>query len=204
LQATPEEIALLYQALAERDEDAWERAWAAWSPRVATWVRLHPQFRYTGEEVQYFVGRAFERLWRSINAEKLERFETPSHLIKYLKLCVHSSILDELRPEVAHELAAVASSESMGAVPDTMPGVESTVVERAVRDELWAIVNDCARTPQDQALVEASFVRCLPPREIGARYSGLFNSLQDVYRIKRNLLERLGRDPRLKDLAAGG
>ena len=198
MQATSEEIALLYDALATRNEDAWAAAWHVWLPRVVAWVRRHPQFGYTGEDVSYFAGRAFEKLWHAVDAEKLDRFETPAHLLNYLKLCVHSSIVNHLRPGRQSPVQP-APAEELGALPDPSPGVEATVLDHWRRDQLWKLVTGHAQSDRERVIIRAALVDGMKPRDIAARYRGLFSGVQEVYTCKRNLLERLSRDPRLKE-----
>jgi hypothetical protein len=198
LPASLEEIETLLHALANRDEVSWERAWAVWAPRVEVWVRRHPQFGCTGEDSQVFVNRALERLWRSVDKQKLARFEKPVQVLQYLKMCVHSSIIETLRRSVRVDLVYLDDQEQGADLPDPGSQVEPVIVARVERNELWRIVTEHARTEQEKVLVQAALVRGLPPRAIAERYRGLFADVQDVYRIKRNLLERLGRDGRLR------
>ncbi|HYF91805.1 MAG TPA: hypothetical protein VD969_06135 [Symbiobacteriaceae bacterium] len=198
MQATDQDIKALYRALAERDPHTWEAVWQIWRPRVCGWVRRHPQYRYSGEEVDYFVNRAFEKLWRAIDPHKLAAFSSPAQLIQYFKLCVHSVILDELRGW-ADAAALAASTEEMADLPDATAGVEETALSRVRRDQLWSAVNGHVRSEEERVLVVAGLVRGLPPREIAGRYPGLFGSVADVYRTKRNLMERLSRDKRLRE-----
>jgi len=46
-----------------------------------------------------------------------------------------------------------------------------------------------------------SFEWDLKPREIFDLHPGRFQDVQEVYRLKRNLLERLSRDPQVAALA---
>lgn len=199
MQATDQDIQALYRALTHRDTDSWQGVWTVWRPRVSGWVRRHPQFRYTGEEVDYFVNRAFEKLWRAVDSAKLAQFASPAQLIQYFKLCVHSVILDELRGGRTEMATVSATADEMADLPSQSPGVEETALIRVRRDQLWSTVNAHVRTEEERVLVLAGLVRGLPPREIAERYPGLFGSVADVYRIKRNLLERLSRDKRLRE-----
>jgi hypothetical protein len=42
----------------------------------------------------------------------------------------------------------------------------------------------------------------LTPRAIFARYNHMFNSVNDVYNVKRNVLGRLGRNSQLRQMFA--
>jgi hypothetical protein len=54
---------------------------------------------------------------------------------------------------------------------------------------------------QDEAERRAAyycFVLDLKPREVQERHPELYGSVDDVYRIKRNVLDRLRRNPRIR------
>lgn len=199
MQANELEIQALYHALVHRDHTSWESVWRSWRPRVAGWVRRHPQYSYTGEEVDYFVNRAFEKLWRAVDGTKLERFVNPAQVIQYFKLCVHSAILDELRGARPERAQVAVSTEELVDIPDARPGVEEDAMTRVRKDELWSAVSRHARSEEERVLVVAGLVRGMAPREIALRYPGLFGSVSDVYRLKRNLMDRLSRDKRLRE-----
>lgn len=203
MQATDQEIQALYQALVQRDTQLWDDVWGIWSPRVAGWVRRHPQFRYTGEEVRYFVNRAFEKLWRAVDSLKLERFESPAQLIQYFKLCVHSVIVDELRGPQRDSQVVALSGDMLSEVAVTVQTVEDEAIGHLHREELWARIASHVKSEEERVLVEAALVRGMPPREIALRHPALFAGAHDVYRIKRNLLERLSRDPQIRNFCLG-
>lgn len=199
MQATERDIQALYRALLHRDHASWEGVWEHWRPRVASWVRRHPQYRYTGEEVEYFINRAFEKLWRAVDPGKLEQFASPAQLIQYFKLCVHSVILDELRGMPPETTLVAASADDLADLPAPAAGAEEVALSRVQRHELWTTVHAHAKSEEERVLITACLVRGLPPREIAMRYPGLFGSVNEIYRMKRNLMERLSRDRRLRE-----
>ncbi|BAS27319.1 RNA polymerase sigma factor [Limnochorda pilosa] len=196
----PEAVALLQRALAQRRDDDWERLYAVLSPRVQAWVHAHPSFRLSGEDADYFTNRALERLWQAVDPAKAARFQEGPALLQYLKLCVHSVIMDELRgpaPKASERLDELTPS-----LPDPSPGPEDQALASEERDALWSLVARVVRGARERLLLEASFVRGLPPREIAARFPALFASVQEVYTLKRRVLERLARSPELEDFLA--
>ena len=58
--------------------------------------------------------------------------------------------------------------------------------------------HDDAAGEQERLLVCLMYVHGLKPSEVCAGYARLFPSVEDVYRVKRNLLERLRRNRRLR------
>jgi hypothetical protein len=54
----------------------------------------------------------------------------------------------------------------------------------------------------ERLVAHESFALDLKPGEIFERYPLHFADTADVYRVKRNLLDRLRRNPRIRDLRA--
>jgi hypothetical protein len=77
------------------------------------------------------------------------------------------------------------------------------VIDELERGELWQLVNAVARTAEERTLLLESFVHDQPPRVIQACHPELFPNIDAIYRTKRNLLERLQRNPQLQQLAVG-
>lgn len=193
----PETIALLRRALVERRESDWERAYALLYPRVRAWVQGHPSFPLSGEDAAYFINRALERLWRAVDGERVRAFEGAA-LLQYLKLCVHSVILDELRGTDRNASASLEAAAPT--LPDPAPGPEEQALAAEERRTLWTLLQRLVQDPRELLLLEAAFVRALPPREIAARHPTCFTSAREVYAVKRRLLARLARNPELRAL----
>ena len=60
---------------------------------------------------------------------------------------------------------------------------------------LWGAVREALPDDTDRLVAQLSFIGALTPREIFARHRDRFETVNDVYRVKRNLMERLRRDP---------
>ena len=90
---------LFQQAIVQRVAEAWEQIYQLYTPLVQKWVVRHPSFANTGEDVDYFVNRAFEKMWRALTPEKFANFPELKSLLAYLKMCVNSVIIDHLRAE---------------------------------------------------------------------------------------------------------
>lgn len=66
-------------------------------PLVRQWVSGHPCFAATGEDMDYFAIQALEKMWLALTPEKVVALGSASALLTYLKMCVHSVIVDYLR-----------------------------------------------------------------------------------------------------------
>jgi hypothetical protein len=185
---------LFRRAIRERDEHAWQCVYQRYTAQVGRWVERHPAFVSTGEDREYFVNRAFERLSSSLTPD----FPCSElrQVLRYLQMCVHSVIMDHVRAAEHAVICAQVELPESAPLPDA--GVESQVVDGIDRDQLWQVVSELCGGEQEYAVMYASYVLGLKPAELCRRDPRAFPSVQSVYRIKENVLARLRRDPRLK------
>jgi DNA-directed RNA polymerase specialized sigma24 family protein len=190
---------LFRRALGERDEQAWTAVYAQYRGMVLSWVRQHPAARFDGDD-DYLVNRAFERLWTAVGPERFAGFPALPAVLRYLKLCVHSVILDERRAErLERGLMAPAGLEAVNA-PGPHDVARDVLDQESGRALLRAMAEEAEGEAERQVLV-LSFVRDLRPREVFAVRPDLFPTVGDVYRVKRNLIERLRSSPTIRRFA---
>jgi hypothetical protein len=169
------------RAVVERDNQAWEALVGQYRGIVLAAAMI-------GESDDYWVNRAFQRFWTAVGADRFAQFPDLPALLRYLKLCVHSVLMDEVRSRRARTCA------SLDDVSDSLPSVASA--ERNVLGDLggeqrWQANVGLLRDEREKQVAYLSFTRDLKPAEIFDRSPELFPSVADVYRVKRNLLERL-------------
>ncbi len=71
------------------------------------------------------------------------------------------------------------------------------MIDQLAAREVWHII-DSEVTCQDERLIfQQVIVLGWPPREVQRCYPALFPGVRDVYRVKRNVLERLRRNHQL-------
>jgi DNA-directed RNA polymerase specialized sigma24 family protein len=194
---------LLRRAIVERDERAWELVYAQYRPQVAGWVERHAAFPVCGEEAQYFVNRAFEKIWLAVTPDRFGEFPDLKSLLRYLQMCVHSVVLDQLR---VAEAAAVDVWTDRASVESEMQGptVEDHVVTDLQSQALWDLINERLRNEKERYVAYGSFVLALKAAEIYAGARDTFADVNEVYRVKENVLARLRRDANLKELLSLG
>jgi hypothetical protein len=79
-------------AIVERDDLAWAAIHAQYVETVRRWVG-------TKMDVEEGAAQAFERFWQALDAAKFLRFPSLAQVLQYLKVCVHSAVLDRARAE---------------------------------------------------------------------------------------------------------
>ena len=187
---------LFQRAVVHREDAAWAAIMTQYRGIVLAYVGQHTTAAMFNEPDEYWLNRAFQRFWSAVGPERFGQFPDLASLLKYLKLCVHSVLMDEARARRASG-GTTSLDEVSESAPDTADA-EHTVLGKLASEQLWAAI---ARELQDEAeekIAYFSFARDLKPAEIATRFPSLFSSVADVYRIKRNLLERLRRSAAIR------
>ena len=188
---------LFRRAILHRNERAWERVYGQYQPLVAGWVERHSMFTAADEEVQYFMNRAFEKMWRVLTPEKFSDFPDLKSLLRYLQMCVHSVIVDAVRrreqTEALEDVRQSALKNRSG------QRVEERVLGRVRRQELWSLLLERLKDEKEEKVIYGTFVLGLKPSQLYAEFQETFANVSEVYRVKENVLARFRRDQDLLD-----
>ena len=189
---------LFRRAIVEHNDVAWEHVYLLYSPLVESWVRRSGAFTSSGESSEYFVGAAFTKFWKAIS-ERFDQFPTLSSLLHYLQLCSGSVVIDSVR---AQSWAEMLPEEALptGHAPQTAPDEEA--MERVYCEEFWSYINTQLHSEAERVVVFRSYVLGMKPLDIFQDRQDLFQSINDVYNVKRNVLGRLSRNPELRSMLA--
>lgn len=189
---------LFRRAIVDQCQQAWEYVYAQYQAQVTGWVKRHSAFASTGEQAPYLVNCTFEKMWSALTPEKFVRFNTLPGLLQYLQKCVHSVLLDLVR--VAEREGVVSEIERPELVDaQNTPAVETQVMDRAQRQTFWEAI--CARLKNDKErlVVFGLYVMGYKPRELYEQHPDQFRSVDEIYRVRENLIARLRRDAELAE-----
>jgi len=187
---------LFRRAILERDPRAWQHVYTQYWPLVMSWVDRHPSFAATGEEAQYFVNRAFEKMWLAVTPDRFACFPDLKSLLRYLQMCVHSVVLDQAR--AAWPLPMEVEAEGLPSQGcESGLAVENQALAQVQRRELWEQISRRLHNDKERRVLYGSFVLALKPRELCAKFPGTFRDVDEVYSVKQNVLDRLRRDAEL-------
>ena len=186
---------LIRRAVCDRDDAAWAAVIAQYRGLVLSWVRQHPASASVSADDSYWVTRAFERFWMAVGPERFTHFHGLAQVAQYLKLCVHSVLLDEVRSRGGLSTEPLSDDdEAVGQTPD----VAEQVVSRMAGQELWRAIERALPDEPGRLAIYLSFGLDLKPREVQRRFPETFPDVADVYRAKRSALERLRRSADLR------
>jgi DNA-directed RNA polymerase specialized sigma24 family protein len=186
---------LLRRAFVERDHAAWEGMYQIYHKLVHGWVRRSSSSVRTDESSDYLVNGAFVRFWSAISPERFASFPTLASLLNYLQLCTRCVVIDTARASMRIDEVAEQFIDDEG---PAVQALEDDVLERLGEQEFWRYILGQLHDEAERVVVWESFVVGMKPRAIFAAHTRLFGSTERVYQVKRYVLERLERDPRIR------
>jgi hypothetical protein len=183
-------LELFRRAIEEADEAAWRDIVDIYRGVLLTQAGRQVVRGLVLEDDGFCVDRAFQRFWAASRTGRIRRFDDLTAIVKYLKMCLGSVLLDEAR---ARRRQAWLSMDDAMPESDITTDPSFEVIGRLARRELWATVERELADPTEHLVARLSFIAGLSPREILARHPHRFGDVSDVYRIKRNMIDRLRR-----------
>ena len=196
-QTQDEQFTLFCRAIIERDEYAWSQLYQRYHHLVLSWiVRCDPLSRIKASEAEALVNAAFAKLAQFLTPEKLRQLPTKHHLFRYFKLCTQSVVTDERRRQRTR--LREESLDRLEQEPMLADSTDTALANVAVL-EVWQDMQDCLWTDEERVLAYALFVQELPPTAAFSRYQQHFPSLNQFYRVRRRVLERVRHHPRIQD-----
>ncbi len=188
------------RAFLEQDQRAWEIIYRQYKPLVCGWVERHALFSALGEERDYFVNRSFEKMWLAITPQKFVHFFELKSILRYLQVCVHSVLVDAMRAHEQAELYEEPSLQSAGRrLSANLLSIEDQVTRKVQARQLWDLLAGRCKNEQEHLVLYGSFVLALKPSELFAAHPGVFQDVNEIYRVKENLIARLKRDVEFMD-----
>jgi len=185
---------LVRRAISDRDQAAWDAVFAQYRGIVLAWVRQHPARATTREDDDYWLNRTFERFWQAVGPERIAAFAGLAAILGYLKLCCHSVLLDEVRAQGALRFEPFPDHEGATGGED----VEAAAIGELSGRDLWGVISAELHDESERLVAHLCLVLGLKPREVYERHRERFADVADVYRVKRNLLDRLQRSPDIR------
>lgn len=184
---------LFRRAVCEDDQSAWGAIVTQYRGLVLSWLSRHTAWPYVRalETDEYWITLTFERFWFAVRPERFHRFHSLGALLRYLKLCALSAVVDEIRsrrailPQVQPEDAMVRTQDGSD--------IQTLAIGRMTGEALWGTIMQELPAESDRLLVHLTLACHLAPREIHTRFPDHFPTVADVYRVKANVLARLQR-----------
>jgi hypothetical protein len=176
-------LELLHRAMVQGDQEAWVGFQQCFGELVLDWLHAHPQLKVACllEREETYVELAFE-WFRQASLQHQREFRTLDEALAYLRASLHGVILDRLR---------TSSRPRKVSLPDPGKAGETSVEDRAVSLQVWQVLQSLLPDAREQRLAYLLYHCGLSPREIVRFCPQEWNDVQEIYRLRRNILERL-------------
>ncbi|TMD02878.1 MAG: hypothetical protein E6J11_00550 [Chloroflexi bacterium] len=185
-------LEIFRRALLQQDSRAWSVLTERFHGIVLSWVRRHPQREAVRDidSEENFVALTFERFWRVTVRNKTLEFTSLAGALVFLRACVNSVIIDTLRSQ--KEIPIPENFERVAPEPD-----ES--------NQRWEVIKGFIPNAREQRLAYLLYYCGLKPRQIVQLLPREFNDVHEIFRLTRNIIDRLRRNKdRLRWLLGDG
>jgi hypothetical protein len=190
------------RAIAENDQECWRELHEIYHDQVLAWCRrAHTSSLSTPEEL---MALAWEKFWQSFRPGKLALAESTAAIQRYLKACTHSAAIDIARDHQASVSIDRPVTEGgdgpslRDLLVDASPTPDQSLAVETSRASFWDVVSKHLTNEQEKVLIYLKFEMGLKSSEVQSRRPDLFAETGEVYRVTRNLLDRLKRSPELR------
>ena len=170
-------LKLVRHVLAHSDQAARSEAEQYLGKIVLAWLRCHPsrEAACSIEDEERYVALAFERFW-PIVVQGQVTYKTEASVLACLRASLHGAILERLR-----------NSSRSGAVSTPRADME----DRPDRSEIWDRLQALLPNRREQRLAYLLYHCRLGPKEIVRCCPQEWSDVQEIYRLRHSLLERL-------------
>lgn len=139
---------------------------------------------------------ALMRFFRYITPETWQKFPTLGHVLSYLSKCGEAAVLNYYRkasPQKEDDEVVLENGYWDGKMVSKRP-IEHDFEQRQVHQRIWECVQRNCKDAEDHLLAEQLWLYEAKPQVIVERFADKFPHISDVYKRKRNLLDRIKRD----------
>jgi hypothetical protein len=186
------DLELFLRAIEQRDELAWEQIYQRWKGLLLHWLFRHPLARLALEQwsSEDYITLALGKFWQAVTHSSRDKpiFSTRPALLAYLRSCLNSVVFDAVREADVQRCNVCLS--------DVAEEVVSSPLE-VDGGELWRSIEQVLPGRRERLLVYLRYVQGERPREVVATHPQEFPNVQEVYRLERNILNRLRGHPAL-------
>jgi hypothetical protein len=179
-------LELLHRAIMQGDQAAWAGLQQCLGEIVRGWLRCHPsrEAACCWESEENYVVLAFERFWQATVQQRVA-FETFAGALAYLRASLHGALLDTLR---------AYSRPKEVSLPEAGEAGEPYGEDQTASLEVWEILQTMLPNGRQQRLAYLIYHCGLKPREIVRFCPQEWSDIQEIYRLRRNIMERLLRN----------
>lgn len=190
--ASPACYELFRRALSDDDMLALQLIMELYNLQMRNWVTKHDCFWLMNEPAEDLISIAFSKFYFKVKGDTFKNFPSVGALLKYLKLCVHSAIMQAFRKNSQVVIEPIEFAESVRIVG------HANKKSQEFKD-LWEYICSIVTDPVDRLLMRCAFVYDMKPAEITNRYPEHWETARDVSLALFKIRSTLRNDDRLQN-----
>lgn len=179
------DLEVFKHALSQQNEEAWSQLCARFQSLVLSWAQQHPQrdlaSRYHAPD--FYVALAFERFRQATTRHPSLVFSELATVLSCLKASLNGAILDTQRSYTRSEVPLPEAGQVHPA--------QRASEELTSDGDLWEAIKQLLSSSREQRVASLLFHCGLKPREIVQYCPEEFPQIEEVYRLRRTLVDRL-------------
>jgi len=177
-------LELLRRAIVQGDHEAWAGVQHCFRWLVRGWLHRHPKrdIACRLESEENYIAQTFERFWQATALTRHVEFTTLAAALQYVRTCLNGVIMDTLR-------AYARPGEVM--LPEAGEAGELQAEEIIESSEVWETLQTMLSDEREKRLAYLLFYCGLKPREIIRFCPQEWSNVQEIYRLRRNIMARL-------------
>lgn len=193
-------LELFRRAIVSKSQECWSLIYEQYVRLVFAWTL---RFVKTNEQigvaqVDDLVQDAFASFWRSYTPDHFKRATSIGSVLNYLQSCAWSSV-QHARRKV--RLQQVEWDVNPGQNLSTSHLPEQEILTKVNAEKLWQVVESSCSNKREEQIARLRFVDGLKPKEIIARFPEIAQTEQELYKVIRNIKDRIKRHPYMQELS---
>jgi hypothetical protein len=177
---------VMRRAIVEQTDEGWSMLEQCFSETIRTWVHSHPssELALQGDTEENYIAQTFSRFRYATRSQKGE-FATLTAVLSYLHATVGGAIIDTLR-FLSHSYEVP--------FPESAMANEFTVGESIEIENLWQGLQKLLYDERERRVFYLLYACGLKPRKIVTCWPQEFPDVKEIYRLHKNVVERLTRN----------
>jgi hypothetical protein len=173
-------------ALRENDQRAQKWLQRKFSVIILHWIYDHPKSGLACHLhiEEYYIIETFKYFWQTLLEQ--QKFDLPdmAYVLSYLHVIMNGVILDTLRNYISPQDAPLTNTSMSGDVQSK---------KNDSSHEIWGLIEGKLSNERERRMAYLLFQCALKPMEIVENFPNEFSDVNEISRIRRNIMELLNR-----------
>lgn len=195
-------LELFRRAIAEKSQACWSILYQQYLKLVYRWTIEFARGNQEigGVSVEEMAQDAFTQFWRSFSSDHLAKAEGMGSILRYLKSCVWTSVQQVLRKQQDEMLSLDDDVAEMSTLHAQSGESSDDVINAMMAARFWQVVDSCCASERERVIARLRFVDAWKPSEIVKKRPDLATDEKELFKLLRNLKDRLERNELIREL----